>query len=84
MSDTGIRIHTNPNPYRSTPSYHQISYCTPASVREVLPPWPKVDALAVAAASFQLALVTYRRSSGRAQKSSPTDSVGAIVTLFRR
>src|SRR5205085_11936461 len=56
--------------------HHQISYCTPASVRDNLPPWPKLVAFAAAAAAFQFARVTNRRSSGRSKKSGPTESVG--------
>ncbi|MNY64887.1 hypothetical protein D3C86_2020650 [compost metagenome] len=45
---------------------------------------PKVAAFATAAAWFQLALVTYRRSSGRDQKSSDKARAPANVTLDKR
>src|SRR6218665_2567397 len=89
-SMSGLDMHARPRADaaqvggRSGILYHQTSYCTPTSVREVLPLAPKLPAFAMAAAWFQLALVTYRRSSGRDQKSSDKARAPASVSLFRR
>src|SRR6218665_253075 len=88
-SMSGLNMHARPRADaaqvggRSGILYHQTSYCTPTSVREVLPLAPKLPAFAMAAAWFQLALVTYRRSSGRDQKSSDKARQPASVRLFR-